>query len=199
MINTKFPMFAQTDPRWASGHLGTSGVTIGGYGCVLCSLCTMFSYTMGREVRPPELNQALIDAQKFSYGAYLNVPTVCREVMGDRVKWVDNSPSFANPVPDLWMNKLRAHLRAAEQNFAVIMVDFLRESAQLDTHFLCAWGVNGHDRVVVNDPAFGYSGTLSEGVGNRYYGLTKTPGFYGDTDPRAIWRFDLFSTGLPGA
>lgn len=38
------PYFAQTDPKWANREIGSSGITVGGWGCALTSVAMVFNY-----------------------------------------------------------------------------------------------------------------------------------------------------------
>jgi len=52
------PVFGQRDPQWAADPLGTSGVSIGGYGCAITCVA-MVLQAFGLDETPRTVNQAL--------------------------------------------------------------------------------------------------------------------------------------------
>lgn len=66
-ISLKVPSFKQTDSRWASVQIGTSGKTIGQIGCVTTGIAMMQSYRTGSTIYPDAM------AKKLSYASNGNV------------------------------------------------------------------------------------------------------------------------------
>lgn len=62
-ISLKVPSFKQTDSRWASYPIGTTGGTIGSIGCATTGIAMMESYRTGTAIYPPDM------AKKLSYTA----------------------------------------------------------------------------------------------------------------------------------
>lgn len=62
-ISLDVPSFKQTDPRWKSHPIGTTGGTIGTIGCTTTALAMTESYHTGVTVTPPQM------ANKLSYSA----------------------------------------------------------------------------------------------------------------------------------
>ena len=48
-------MYSMRDPRWSRIRIGTSHLTIGSHGCLLCCIADMLTTPHGR-MDPPELN-----------------------------------------------------------------------------------------------------------------------------------------------
>lgn len=55
-------LYSQKDPRWANTRLGSSRLTIGGYGCAITALGILAGKT------PLEVNQILLDGGGFAQG-----------------------------------------------------------------------------------------------------------------------------------
>lgn len=58
-INLQVPYFMQTDSRWSSVKLGTSGKTIGQIGCTTTGISMMESYRKGYNIYPDEMAKKL--------------------------------------------------------------------------------------------------------------------------------------------
>ena len=63
VISLKVPSFKQTDSRWASYPIGTTGGTIGTIGCATTGIAMMESYRTGTTIYPHEM------AKKLSYSS----------------------------------------------------------------------------------------------------------------------------------
>lgn len=63
VIALRVPSFKQTDSRWASYPIGTTGGTIGTIGCATTGIAMMESYRTGTTIYPHEM------AKKLSYSA----------------------------------------------------------------------------------------------------------------------------------
>ena len=66
-VSLNVPSFKQTDSRWASVQIGTSGKTIGQIGCVTTGLAMMQSYRTGTTIYPDAM------AKKLTYASNGNV------------------------------------------------------------------------------------------------------------------------------
>lgn len=66
-VSLKVPSFKQTDSRWASVQIGTSGKTIGQIGCVTTAIAMMQSYRTGTTIYPDAM------AKKLTYASNGNV------------------------------------------------------------------------------------------------------------------------------
>lgn len=187
----------QNDPRWASVKLGTSNSSIGGWGCLLTCYSMLFTWALRREITPDAMNQVMRVAGKFSYGNLLWVPSASKGLYDNCVTWKARSVEESKPLSQASYDQLRDWLRANDNNFAILKLDFKPETpTACDTHFAVAWGVNAAGRLLVNDPAFGVCRTLAEPGTWSYYGRTRPTNYYGADDMSAIWRYDLI-TAIP--
>lgn len=59
MDKDKLAIFAQTDPRWARRTIGTSGLTLRGWGCTITSTCRALFLLSGQVITPPEMEDQL--------------------------------------------------------------------------------------------------------------------------------------------
>lgn len=68
-------IYGQRDPRWRDNKLGSSGVTIGGYGCAVTSLAMLITHT-GKATTPLELDEWLTSHFGYSNGNLVNWGTI---------------------------------------------------------------------------------------------------------------------------
>lgn len=185
-------MYQQTDPRWAKKLLGNSTKsTIGGFGCVVSSVAPMAEYALRKTVTPLDVNAEFLRLGKFeANGANVTVGKMCEGAFGDNIHHIAQSGWFNGPVPKAELDGLKAWLLAAEENFAILLLD-LHWEGKFSTHFVLAVGVNAAGEIICADPAFGIYGPLSK-TGGNYYGVTRTADYYGHADADRIYRWDTF-------
>lgn len=197
MQTIKPPLQWQADPRWSKEKLGFSNSTIGGWGCLLTCGSMLYSSALAREVTPPELNQVFKNNGKYfadPFGLAKNnlwVPTMFYKIYRDAVQWVSRGREIQRPQSNQGMSMLRGWLKEDAKNFAILKLDFNPNINSCQSHFVVAWGVSSKGEVLVNDPAFNFSGNLRTESETVYFGMKKTKNFYGSDDQNSIWRYDL--------
>ena len=75
-VSLAVPSYKQTDSRWASVQIGSSGKTIGQIGCTTTALAMTESYRLGTSVNPAEMSRRL----SYSSGGALYGPSNYRLV-----------------------------------------------------------------------------------------------------------------------
>lgn len=186
----------QNDPAWAGDKLGFSNSSLGGYGCLVTCYSMLFSFAQSRIVTPRAMNETFKTAKKFWKTNMLFIPDATHGIMGNCVKAVGRSVEERRPLSQASYIVLQQWLKADENNFAILKLDFTPASpAECDTHFVLAWGVSRSGNVLANDPAFGCCRSLQESGSWSYYGRTRPVDFYatpqGTDDQHCIWRYDL--------
>lgn len=136
----------QTDPRWAAKRLGfTTGLeTLGSHGCLL----TCFTVMLGRS-DVGAMNDDLKARNMFVAGS----GNVYLDIAAFGAKLVVASPQVAfKSMPDEWMARLYAHMRAGKP--AIIGVDYIPwpNDAQYSEHYVLAYGLDDNDRILIADP-----------------------------------------------
>jgi len=91
MITTK--TFSQRDPRWKYIKLGTSNLTIGGYGCAITCLAMLLN-SFGYDETPETVNQKLIAYKGYVSGNLLNWTVVPR--IWPKVKFIYRDYNYQN-------------------------------------------------------------------------------------------------------
>jgi hypothetical protein len=142
------------------------------------------------------MNETFKTAKKFWKTNMLFIPDATHGIMGNCVKAVGRSVEERRPLSQASYIVLQQWLKADENNFAILKLDFTPASpAECDTHFVLAWGVSRSGNVLANDPAFGCCRSLQESGSWSYYGRTRPVDFYatpqGTDDQHCIWRYDL--------
>lgn len=149
-----YPAFAQRNPKWAGDLLGYSKtVTIGGYGCLLCSVASFASHArLDRfEIEPPEANERLKQAGGFVAGTGLMLLSQIPAAF----PWIKNAGILDYPYPkSADTAKIDAHLAAG--GYAVVKVDFKPDTSALDEHWVLILGkVGDEERYHIIDPWHG--------------------------------------------
>lgn len=75
-VSLAVPSYKQTDSRWASVQIGSSGKTIGQIGCTTTALAMTESYRLGTSINPAEMSRRL----SYSSGGALYWPSNYRLV-----------------------------------------------------------------------------------------------------------------------
>jgi len=141
-----FVRLSQRDSRWAVKKLGftTGSETIGSHGCLI----SCFAMMLGR----PDvgaLNDDLCRRGMFVAGSgnvYLDL-----SALGAKLLTV-SSLYDRNPLPDEWLARMIAHVRAGKP--AIVGVDFSPwpANAQYDEHYVYVTGLDDQDRLTIADP-----------------------------------------------
>lgn len=190
------PLQWQADPRWSREKLGFSNSTIGGWGCLLTCGSMLYSAALPSEITPPILNEIYKKENKyFSSGGgpknNLWVPSMFKGIFNNSVEWVSRSVEQNKPLSAGSEAQLKQWLVSNPKHFAILKLDFDPIANDCQSHFVVAWGVASNGKVLVNDPAFNFSGTLTETSNTLYFGMKKSAYFYGKDDKDSIWRYDL--------
>jgi hypothetical protein len=108
--------YGQRDPRWRDEKLGTSNVTIGGFGCAVTSAAMLCEY-VGVKVNPSQLNTWLIENNGFSKGNLLDWKVLN--------KFTNNKLTFAG-MKSTWQDKWPQ----------IAEVDLVPHDSDFDQHFV---------------------------------------------------------------
>jgi GH25 family lysozyme M1 (1,4-beta-N-acetylmuramidase) len=151
------PVFSQKDARWANDKLGTSAVTIGGYGCLVTATAMVCKY-FGKDTDPGKLNKALIAVNGYESGNLMrwnSITDIYPDVATDWTKFI-TSPSNAD------IDKcLEAKLPV------IVQVDFIPATPILDQHWVVIVGKDAGDYRII-DPIDGTTTYLSRYPGKVY-------------------------------
>ena len=144
------PLFSQRDSRWASDKLGTSSVTIGGYGCLITA-ASMVCKFYGKDTDPKRMNQALLGVNGYVNGNLLSYNAIT-DIYPDIV--VDWEQFIANPTS--------AQIDAVlERGMPVIIqVDYNPATSALDQHWVVVIGRDSNGFLIA-DPIDGQVVNLS--------------------------------------
>jgi len=160
------PLFSQRDARWRNVQLGTSNVTIGGYGCVITCIAMLLS-RYGYKETPLTVNEQAKAHHGFHSGAYFIWESVIR--IWPEVHLLKKIDCRSTPAP---IAQIDAELTAGRP--VIVYVDFDHDSANgLQTHFVLLVGKNGDQDYWCNDPWTGEQVSLVEA--------------YGTDDPKRPW------------
>jgi len=173
-MKLKIPqVYSQRDPKWGSKLLGYNtgaGETIGNYGCLITCLACYIN-------NPPNVvNDLLVQNNGYVAGSGLFVWSKST-VLGLNQTYL--SPDYTGiPVTSQGMTKLTSLLDAGYP--VLCEIDFYPETANVDMHFVLAYGYEG-ENVFVIDP---WTGTQ---ISLDVYGGAK----------RAIIQFRAYDRSLP--
>jgi hypothetical protein len=164
---------SQRDSRWASKKLGTSSVTIGGYGCVLTCLTMLCNYYK-HPLTPDQLNEMLINVNGFSNGNLMKWE-VLTQLFSD-IKWEGRVDCPDVPAP---LNTIDEYLD--KRMPVVVCVDFDPKEG-LQQHFVLVIGKDNND-YFVNDPWTGETYYFSAKYGKPSEGVYGLRLYSGNLDP----------------
>jgi GH25 family lysozyme M1 (1,4-beta-N-acetylmuramidase) len=150
-------VMSQKDLRWAGEKLGTSAVTIGGYGCLLTSVAMTCNY-FGKDTDPGRLNKSLIEVNGYEQGnllRYSSVSTIYPDIL------VDWNAFLTNPDDKDIDGVLKLGLPVIAQ------VDYKPDTVALEQHWVVIIGkdTNGY---LIADPIDGQTVYLSRYGGKVY-------------------------------
>lgn len=143
-------IYSQRDNAWSGIKLGSSNVTIGGYGCLITCMAMLCKY-YGKDVNPASINQLLNQVKGYSdgnlYKWYSGVPAIYGDIKCTRI--VDTSDHAVRD--DEWA-LVDAELSAGRP--VITEVDFIPATSGVDMHFvLIIEGSKGNYKVA--DPWYG--------------------------------------------
>jgi len=135
--------FWQQDPKWSSEKLGTSAVTIGGYGCALCALAMIEKY-YNFDTDPLKLNQLLIDKSVYAERNLMKWWEINKVNEFVSLKeWID---CLTTPAP---LEKIDAELEASRP--VICHVD-LNPNQPGPDHFIVIIGKTEDGHYIIFDP-----------------------------------------------
>lgn len=189
----------QADPEWSDMKLGYSDRSIKSDGCLFIAHLALYRLALRASLTAQELDAELKARGKFEgpFRNYLRPWTSLKGTFGDVVRWRGSCKEEPPPLSQAEHYAVVDWIARDLNHFAFLKLDFRRDIAGNQNHFVLAYGVDGYGNLLVMDPAFGLSGTLTATGGMSYYGRRKTPNFYipdgarYPTDRYAIWRYDL--------
>jgi len=136
--------FSQRDSKWSAEKLGTSGVTIGSYGCALTCMAMLECY-YGFDTDPLQLNQLFIDkgvyANRNLIGWY-NIQNV-----NEYVKLTDWIHCEATPAP---LKKIDEELNVGRPVICDVDTNPMEPGEQM--HFVVITGKTDDGHYIINDP-----------------------------------------------
>jgi hypothetical protein len=139
---------SQNDFRWKSKKLGSSSVTIGGYGCLLTCHSMLLTY-FGHIYLPDSLNDLYKEKgvyQDTNLINYWKIPSVFSDISCPSDGYLE-CPDTAAPLDiiDLYLNKGVP---------VIAKVDFDTSTTTVDSHFILIVGKD-NDEYLINDPQTG--------------------------------------------
>jgi hypothetical protein len=152
------PPLAQRDPKWKDIQLGTSSVTIGGYGCLITCASMMCRY-FGIDIDPAGMNAWLKANNGYQNSNWF--------VWGSLNK-LDNRISFGYRYQYAALDKIDAELAAGRP--VIINVDMVPGTPVMDEHWVLIVGkVDGS--YIINDPWSGKQGKFEDTYGSPSKGV----------------------------
>lgn len=136
--------FSQRDPKWANEKLGTSGVTIGDYGCALTCLAMLECY-YGFDTDPLQLNQLFIEK-----GVYANRNLISWYVIdkaNEYVKLTEWIHCETTPAP---LKRIDEELNAGRPVICDVDTNPMEPGEQM--HFVVVIGKTEDGHYIINDP-----------------------------------------------
>lgn len=153
----ELPLYSQKDVRWASDKLGTSSVTIGGYGCLITSAAMVCKF-YGKDTDPGRINKDLIRVNGYASSNLLIFDAINRIYPDITVDWTQY---ITNPTS--------AQIDAVlERGIPVIVqVDYIPNTPALDQHWVVVIGKDSAGYIIA-DPINGQVGSLSRYANKAY-------------------------------
>jgi len=150
--------FSQRDPKWSNELLGfnTSTYTVGGYGCLITSICMACNY-YGKKETPSTINKKLKEVKGFSNGGLYNWGSIEKVFPDIDEQWIG---SFPDPLTNAQMDIIK---NALKNGYPVMVeIDFQPQTAEPDMHFVLLTDYNPNDEndFTMADPWTGAIGSL---------------------------------------
>ena len=151
------PAFSQKDARWAADKLGTSNVTIGGYGCLITAASSVCNY-FGKNTNPGQINKDLIKVNGYSSGNLLifnAISTIYPDIVVDWGKFLSDPDN--KTIDQCLANKIPV----------IVQVDYNPATSVLDQHWVVITGKDASGYVIM-DPIDGGIAYLSRYAGKAF-------------------------------
>ena len=177
--------YKQTDPKWQNGANGR----IGKQGCGMSSHAMMLTTMFGKEITPVTVGEWAIKRGQWPGGMSWTMPsTIAKTFNLDMPLSIEKSNGASNADLD----KVKAEIKAGRP----VILSGVGKSKDLNTpfttggHIVLAVGVDGQNRLIINDPrgpqytkAYEDSGVMDIGTGLRgAWSFEKTGGSIIPTD-----------------
>jgi Peptidase_C39 like family len=156
-------IFSQRDPKWANQNLGTSDVTIGGYGCIITCLSMAMTY-FGVDTNPATLDNNLTDYGGYSSGNMYNFHGI------EKVSNLKETASVFSDCSDSSYNAILEFIKEGINNpnkICIVQIDFVPGTSESDSHYVIVNKVTDRNNIEIIDPWTGTIRPLSD-----YYGAT---------------------------
>ena len=127
MILPNIASLSQNDDRWRRKHLGTSSITIGTSGCLLCSACVCLRF-YGKDILPDQLNDRMKEINGF-YDGNLWIWTAVSKIYPD-ISHKKTIQCYNDPAP---LDDIKKRL---DEGHPVIVMTFVGDV----THFVTIFG-----------------------------------------------------------
>ena len=190
--------YKQTDPKWQNGANGR----VGKQGCGMSSHAMMLTTMFGKEITPVTVGEWAIKHGQWPGGmAWTMPPSIAKTFNLDMPLSIEKSNGASNADLD----KVKAEIKAGRP----VILSGRGKSKDLNTpfttggHIVLAVGVDGQNRLIINDPrgpqytkAYDDSGVMDIGTGLRgAWSFEKTSGSIIPTD----WTTGSDFAATPGA
>lgn len=153
-----FPMiyYWQKDPKWANIKLGTSNVTIGGYGCLISSVSSVLTY-WGKDINPAQLNDGLNKVGGYQDGNLLKFNAIEKLYPDIKMDWNNYLKSG--------ITKERIDAILATNHPVIVQVDYNPATTVMDQHWVVIIGKSAKGYTIM-DPITGKCEEFSERYGD---------------------------------
>ena len=190
--------YKQTDPKWQNGANGR----VGKQGCGMSSHAMMLTTMFGKEITPVTVGEWAIKNGQWPGGmSWTMPPSIAKTFNLDMPLSIEKS----NGASDADLDKVKAEIKAGRP----VILSGRGKSKDLNTpfttggHIVLAVGVDGQNRLIINDPrgpqytkAYDDSGVMDIGTGLRgAWSFEKTSGSIIPTD----WTTGSDFAATPGA
>lgn len=125
-----FPIYGQQWQPWCNDKLGYGNLTLGGYGCVVCSAAMIVSDVSGASIIPRDVNQRMKAVGGFVKGTGLFYFSKLTEAFPS-VKYDGIVGCIDIPAP---VERINEWLAAG--NYVIVRVDFEPRRSGIQSHYL---------------------------------------------------------------
>ena len=156
-------IFSQNDPNWSNQRLGTSNVTIGGYGCIITCLAMACTY-FGINTNPAIIDNNLTDYGGYSDGNMYNFHGT------EKVSNLKETASVFSDCSNSGYNAILEFIKEGVNNpnkICIVQIDFVPLTSDFDSHYVIVNKVIDSNNIEIIDPWTGTIRPLSD-----YYGAT---------------------------
>jgi Peptidase_C39 like family len=160
---SKLQIFSQNNPQWSNQQLGTSDVTIGGYGCIITCLAMACTY-FGKSTTPSTVDAELTQSGGYSNGNLYNFNAI------EKITNLKETESVFSDLTDSGYAQILPHIKEGVNNpnkICIIQIDFVPNTYPMDSHYVIVNRILDDNTLEIIDPWNGTIRPLSD-----YYGTT---------------------------